>query len=335
MIPVIRRSSGTSTISSISSFVFRYSGYFTFVLVALYFSVRSPAFLTLKNVLNILLQSSALGIIACGMTAVIIGGGNHVIRGGIDLSLGNNLALNAAITAALISHGYSLWAAAGAALLSSVVVGVINAFAIVKLKFIPLLGTLSVMYILQGVQLLITNNKVISISEPTLNLIANGAFLHIPVPVWIFLIVGAMAYVLFNHTVFGNWVYAVGGNPEAARAAGVHVNLTLALTYIIASITAFIASLIIVARLSGTVTGIGDIMLLDILLAGLMSAVFSKLSVPNMTGAVLSALFVGMLSNGFTLINVPTYWVFAIKGALILVAVAITTTQQRRVKPHV
>ncbi|MGF9713043.1 hypothetical protein ABEX19_13515 [Paenibacillus naphthalenovorans] len=175
----------------------------------------------------------------------------------------------------------------------------------------------------------------ISISEPTLNLIANGAFLHIPVPVWIFLIVGAMAYVLFNHTVFGNWVYAVGGNPEAARAAGVHVNLTLALTYIIASITAFIASLIIVARLSGTVTGIGDIMLLDILLAGLMSAVFSKLSVPNMTGAVLSALFVGMLSNGFTLINVPTYWVFAIKGALILVAVAITTTQQRRVKPHV
>lgn len=215
------------------------------------------------------------------------------------------------------------------------VVGVINAFAIVKLKFIPLLGTLSVMYILQGVQLLITNNKVISISEPTLNLIANGAFLHIPVPVWIFLIVGAMAYVLFNHTVFGNWVYAVGGNPEAARAAGVHVNLTLALTYIIASITAFIASLIIVARLSGTVTGIGDIMLLDILLAGLMSAVFSKLSVPNMTGAVLSALFVGMLSNGFTLINVPTYWVFAIKGALILVAVAITTTQQRRVKPHV
>lgn len=133
-------------------------------------------------------------------------------------------------------------AAAGAALLSSVVVGVINAFAIVKLKFIPLLGTLSVMYILQGVQLLITNNKVISISEPTLNLIANGAFLHIPVPVWIFLIVGAMAYVLFNHTVFGNWVYAVGGNPEAARAAGVHVNLTLALTYIIASITAFIAA---------------------------------------------------------------------------------------------
>lgn len=83
MIPVIRRSSGTSTISSISSFVFRYSGYFTFVLVALYFSVRSPAFLTLKNVLNILLQSSALGIIACGMTAVIIGAATMSFEGAL------------------------------------------------------------------------------------------------------------------------------------------------------------------------------------------------------------------------------------------------------------
>lgn len=320
---------------SFSSFIFKYSGYFTFILVALYFSIRSPSFLTLKNVLNILVQSSALGIIACGMTAIIIGGGNHVIRGGIDLSLANNLALNVAVVAVLISNGYPLWAAVGAAFLCSMAVGAINAFTIVKLKFIPLLGTLAMMYLLQGVQLLITKNKVVNISDPTITFIANNSFLGVPLPIWIFLFVGLIVYVLFNHSVFGNWVYAVGGNAQAARAAGVNVNVTWSLTYIIASVTASIASLIILTRLSGSVPGIGDLMLLDVLLAGLMSSIFSKLSLPNMSGAVLSAIFVGMLSNGFTLINVPTYWVFAIKGVLILVSVAITTTQQRRVNQHV
>ncbi len=269
------------------------------------------------------------------MTAIIVGGGSHVVRGGIDLSLANNMALNAAVTSFMVASGYPVWVAIGTALAASILVGAINAFSVVKLGFIPLLGTLSMMYILQGVQLLITKNTVISISDPFLKAVANGALFGIPVAVWMFAVSGAAVYLLFHRTVLGNWMYAAGGNPDAARAAGIPVHFVVALTYIIGSITAAAASLIIVSRLSGTVPGVGDLMLLDVLLAGLMSAIFSRLAQPNIAGTVLSALFVGMLSNGFTLINVPTYWVFAIKGVLILGAVSITTTQQRKVMRHV
>ncbi|WP_066071727.1 ABC transporter permease [Neobacillus soli] len=311
-------------------YLLKYSGYFAFFIVALFFAIQSSTFLTPKNIINLLVQSSPLGIVACGMASVLIGGGNHVIRGGIDLSLGNNLALNVAVTAVLINGGSSFIAAFGIAFLCSVLIGIINAFAIVKLKIIPLLGTLSMMYLLQGIILLVSNNKVVSVNDPILIFIANNAFIGLPIPIWIFTFVGLIFYVVHHQSVFGNWVYAVGGNPLAARTAGINVSKALTLTYVMAAITAAIASILVTARLSGSVPGVGDIMLLDIMLAGLMSAIFSRLSVPNIPGAILSAIFVGMLSNGFTLINVPTYWVYAIKGALILAAVSITTAQQRR-----
>ncbi|MGG1313003.1 ABC transporter permease [Cohnella laeviribosi] len=310
-------------------FLIKYSGYAVFILAAVYFSFRSPSFLTAGNWINILVQSSVLGVVSCGMTAILIGGGNHVIKGGIDLSLANNLALNAAISAVMIGKGYPVWAALGAALLSSAAIGFVNALAVAVLKIIPLLATLSMMYLLQGVQLLLTENKVVSVSHPLLSSIANDSFLLLPIPLWFFIAVGLLMHLLFNHTVFGNWVYAVGGNRQAAEAAGVRVRLTLGATYVIAALTAAIAGLLAAARLSGSVPGIGDAMLLDVLLAGLMSAIFSRHAVPNMFGTVLSSLFVGMLSNGFTLINVPTYWVYAVKGSMILAAVAVTTTQQR------
>ncbi len=319
----------------IAQLLLRYSGYIAFIVVAAFFSLASPNFLTGANIINILVQSSALGIVACGMTSILIGGGNHIIRGGIDLSLGNNLAINVAITSILLNQGHSLFIAFGMALLVSVLIGVINAFSIVKLKIIPLLSTLSMMYLLQGVILLITNNVTVAVKDPTLLYIGTTGFLGLPLPIWVFAIVGVVLYILHNKTIFGNWVYAVGGNPQAAKIAGINVKLIMSSTYVIAGITAGIAGLLVSSRLSGSVPGIGDSMFLDILLAGLMSAIFSRLSVPNIQGAILSALFVGMLSNGFTLINVPTYWVYAIKGALILAAVSISTTQQRRMIKNV
>lgn len=156
-----------------------------------------------------------------------------------------------------------------------------------------------------------------------------------PSSVWVFILVEIILYVLLNRSVFGNWVNAVGGNPKAAMVSGINVKFILSATYVIASIVTLIASLLATARLSGSVPGTGDVMLFDILLAAYMSAVFSRNFIPNIPGAILSSLFVEMLTNGFTLINVPTYWVYAVKGALILLTVAITTKQQRRLEQYV
>lgn len=310
--------------------MFQYSGIILFASVALFFSLSSFYFLTTQNILNILVQSSALGIAACGLTAVLMGGGNHVIRGGMDLSIANNLALNMAITAVLISSGHSFSTAFGIALLCSIVVGVINAFMVVKFGIIPLLATLVMMYLLQGVELLLTKNTTVSAIDPVLNAITNGKLFGIPVPVVIFIVTATILYMLFSKSVLGQWVHATGGNVEAAKNAGINVKAIVSFTYIIAGLTAGIAGLLVSSRTAGSVPGVGDMMLMDILLAGLLSSIFTRLSVPNIPGTIVSAIFVGMLTNGFTLIHVPTYWIYAIKGVLILIAVSVTTLRQRR-----
>lgn len=313
-----------------TNILFKYCGYIIFIVLAIVFSIISPSFLQLQNILNILNQASVLGIVASGMTIILIGGGTHVIRGGIDLSLGNNLAISSVIITYLISKNYSFLMIIGISIFCSLFIGFINSFMIVKLKIIPLLATLSMMYLLQGTELLISGNKPIDVSNPIFQFLSSGNFLFLPSSVWVFILVEIILYILLNKSAFGNWINAVGGNPEAATISGINVKFILSLTYIIASISALIAGVLAASRLSGSVPGIGDVMLFDILLSAYMSAIFSHTSVPNIPGTILSALFVEMLTNGFTLINVPTYWVYAVKGVLILMAVAITTTHQRR-----
>jgi ribose transport system permease protein len=292
------------------------------------FSSLSPRFLKLSNLANIVLQTSYLGIVSYGMSAILISGGDHVIRGGIDLSLANNMALSSTAMAVMTERGANIWTALAAGLAVSVSAGLVNAYAVVKLKIIPLLATLAVMYILQGVTILISNNQVHSITSPFFSAVANGSVLGVPAIVVIYLAVTALMLVLFNMSSHGNRAAAVGGNVAAALAAGVNVNFIIASSYVLASATAFISGVIATARLSGSVPGMGDTIFLDVILIGYMSAVFSKKAVPNIAGTLLGSLFVGILSNGFTMINVQTYWVYAFKGALILLSVAITTIKK-------
>ncbi|MEG0979167.1 MAG: ABC transporter permease [Oscillospiraceae bacterium] len=308
-----------------------YGGYIAFVVMVLVFFINKPTiFFTPNNILNIIVQSSVLGIVSCGMTVILIGGGTHVIKGGIDLSLANNLALGATVTALLIQKGFSFFAAFGISFLISLLIGVINAIAVVKLKVAPLLVTLSMMYVLNGISISISNNSVVSVTHPILQGIANGRFLGMPIIVWFFIVIFIVLYIAMNKTSFGNRAYATGGNKAAAIAAGINADKIVMLTYIIAAATASISGLLSDARLTGSVPGMGDTMFLDVMLIAYMSAIFSKKAVPNITGALISSLFVGMISNGFTLMNVPSYWIYAIKGVLILISVSLTSFRARR-----
>lgn len=302
-----------------------YGGYGAFIIVAIVFALSSQEFLSLDNIINIVVQSSILGIVACGMTVILIGSGTHVIKGGIDLSLASNMACGAAVTALLCQGGMDLFLAFAIGAVLSLVIGVINAFAVVKLQVSPLLVTLSMMYILDGVTMAITGNSVVSISNDALTFIANGRILGIPVIVWVFIIIAAVLFLLCNKTSYGNRLYACGGNAMAAKTAGIKVPKMVMGTYIMAAAAAAIAGLLTNARLSGSVPGTASTMFLDVMLIAYMSAIFSKRAVPNIIGAVISAIFVGMLSNGFTLMGVPSYWVAAIKGILILISVSLTS----------
>ena len=312
------------------TFLLRYGGYLALLAVIIYFSIESPVFLTANNMVRILQQVAVLAVAAFGMTAVVMGGGTHVISGGIDLSIGVNVGLGAGLITVMMRDGYSTPVALGAGLVAGLLVGLINGLAVVYLRMLPLLATLAMMQIVTGVELLVTNNVIITIDSDFFRYLADGTVLGIPVSVIVLLAVFALYYVLLHRTPFGIHVQAIGGNKDAATRAGLWVNPYTILTYVMAGAAAWISAILVISRLSGSTRGIGQLMLLDILLATYVSAMFSKKWSVNIPGTFLGAVFVGILTNGFTMINVPTYWTFGIKGLLVLLVVSATSLQQKR-----
>ncbi|WP_049729730.1 ABC transporter permease [Dorea sp. D27] len=312
--------------------IMRYSGYIAFAVIIIFFVIKAPIFLRYSNLVNILAQSAVLGICGFGLTGIFIGGGDDVIRGGTDLSITLNMAVAGAIIAVMAGGGKPLWLAFATAALVSITIEAVNAYTIVKLKMVPLLSTICMMYLLQGVERIITNNVVVPANHKALVIISNTAILGIPVIAWIFVVVAIVMYVLFNVCSYGNKVSASGGSELAAKASGINVSLMVASTYIIGGVMASVSAFLMVARLSSYTPGAGDLQLFDVMLVSYLGAVFSRRYRPNIPGTFIAALFIGVLTNGFTLINVPSYWVYAIKGALILITVSITTIQKRRVE---
>lgn len=320
----------TKTSGRILNFLIRYGAYFAFVLVLIYFSVRSPVFMTSANLIRVLLQAAVLAIAALGMATVFIGGGSHVIEGGIDLSVGAQIGLITGIYSVLMSKGTSPALAIGIGLIVAIVIGLFNGISVEYFRLLPLLATLAMMFIVGGVEMLVTNNLTISVKSPFVSYLNDGSILGLPVPVVILLITLLFYLVLVELSPFGSHIKAIGGNRDAAIRAGINVKLYVILTYVFSSLAAAISSIILLGRLSGSTRGIGSLLFMDILLAAYVSAMFSKRWVINIPGVFLGAFFVGVLNNGFTMINVPTYMTSAVKGILILIVVAATSLQKKK-----
>jgi ribose transport system permease protein len=308
----------------IAAFAVRLGALGAFIAVIAYFIAFAPGFTSLFNIFNVIEQSAILGVLAFGMAIVIIGGGSNITEGGIDLSMAANMGLCAAIYASLLQAGYSDPVAIAAVLLAGAAVGAVNALAVVGLGILPLLATLAVMNVAGGAELTLTENTVVPASSPFLTFLMTGRFLSVSVLAWVLILFAGVMAVVIHYTGLGLRLYAVGGHPEAARAAGLNVQRYVSLTYVFAGLCAAMASILTVSRLSASTPGSNE-MLLSILAAALLGTVFSRRFVPTMGGTLLSVLFIGFLSNGFQLLNVSSYWVNGVQGALILLVVAATS----------
>lgn len=306
-----------------------YGAFMAMIAVAAYFAVRSPIFLKPFNLLNVLRQVAVLAIASFGMAAVVMGGGTHVISGGIDLSIGANIGLVTAISALLLRNGWPVGMGLATSLLVALTVGLLNSVMVVYLGLLPLLATLAMMYTANGVELLLTKNTIISARSEFVRTIADGNLLGIPMPVIILLVMFLFYYLLLHWTPVGVHIQAVGGNRDAAQTSGLRVRFYAMLSYLLAGFAAAVSSLLVLSRLSGSTPGIGSLILLDIVLATYVSVTFSRRWIVNIPGVLIGAFFVGVLSNGFTLINVPTYWVHGVKGVLVLFVVSATALQQK------
>jgi ribose transport system permease protein len=309
-----------------ASLALRAGSLLAFLAVLVFFSATAPFFLSFFNFTNVIAQSAILAILAFGMTVVIIGGGGNVVTGGIDLSVAANLGFCAAVYASLIQAGHGDAIAIAAALGTGLAVGAANAFAVVVVGILPLLATLAVMNVVAGLELVLTENTA---STPFLMAINDAGPLGIPNLAYILLIAALLLTLVIQHSRFGLRLYAVGEHREAARAAGLPVARYVALTYLISGLFAAVAAILSVAYLSGSSTGSAEL-LLGVVVTALLGVVFSRRLVPTITGSLLAALFIGFLSNGFQLLNISSYWVSGVQGALILLVVAATSVLRRK-----
>lgn len=299
-----------------------------FGLVFGYFSLATPFFLSVGNLGNVLSQSAIAGVLAIGLTVVLIAGGSNVVKGGIDLSLAANMGLSAAVYATLLQTGHGDGVAAAGALGVGVLIGAVNAFAVTIAGIAPLLATLAVMNIVAGLELVLTQNTVISASSDVLSAFSGYGPLDIPALAYVLVIVTIFAATIVQYTPVGLRLYAVGEFPEAARASGLRVKRFVAGSFLASGFCGGVAGIMSVSYLSGSTTGAGE-MLLPVVVIALLGSVFSRRLVPTITGTFLSAIFIGCLINGFQLLNISSTLVNGIQGVLILLVVSATTILRR------
>ena len=308
----------------IAAAALRYGALLAFVAVLIVFSVSAPYFFTVYNIGNILGQSAISGVLAIGLTVVIIAGGSNVVTGGIDLSLAANMGLSAAVYATLSQAGYGDGVAIIGALGTGLAIGLVNAVAVVVTGIVPLLATLAVMNVVAGLELVLTQNTVIPATSDFLTALSSAGPFGIPVLAYILLAFTVFVAILVQMTPFGLRLYAVGEFAEAARAAGLAVKRYVAISFLISGFCGGLAGILSVSYLSGSTTGSGE-MLLPVVVTALLGTVFSRRLVPTITGTLASALFVGVLLNGFQLLNISSTLVSGVQGLLILLVVSVTT----------
>lgn len=299
------------------------------VAVLAVFAVLSPIFLTVGNLGNVLQQAAVTGTLAFGLTLVLTGGGSHSLTGGIDLSVAANMGLSAAVFATQLAAGHPLAVALGLALLSGAALGALNALAVVWLRILPLLATLTTMNIAIGLEMVLTQNSTIPVSGPLFDALLAAGPLTLPWLAWAFALLALLAILLTHSTRFGLRLQAVGSHPLAARANGLAVGRYIAASYVLCGVAAALAAFGSVTVLSGSSPGAGDNLLM-VIAAVLLGVVFSRRLVPTVAGTLVSVLFLSLIANGFQLINVSSYWINGVEGGLILSVVSLTALLRQR-----
>jgi ribose transport system permease protein len=286
------------------------------ILISIVFAVKSDVFLTQPNLINILQQSSINACIALGMTLVII-------SGGIDLSVGPIAALSAVLGAAMLVAGVPIPLAIAGALATGVACGFFNGALIAWGGLQPFIVTLGGLSLYRALALIYTDGQPIFGLPDEFRALTNGSLLGIPNPVIIVAILALAAWILLNKTPLGEYFMAIGGNPEAARIAGVPVTLTKLAAYMISGLMAAVAALVLIGRLGAAEPTMGTLWELDAIAAAAIGGASLMGGRGSIIGTLIGCIILGTLRNGLTLLNVQAFYQLLATGIIIIVAMLI------------
>ena len=293
------------------------------VLLGVVLWARTPYFLTVSNLLNIAEQTSINAIVAVGMTFVIL-------SAGIDLSVGSIVALAGVLLGMSLHAGHPLVVSLVIAMAAGTLCGAINGVLIDRGRLPPFIVTLGMMSIARGTALVVTEGRPISGFEPAFRSLATARLAFIPAPVIIMVAVYVAAHLVLTRTTFGRYVYAIGGNEEAARLSGVRLHLHKPSIYAVSGLTSAVAAIILTARLNSAQPIAGMMYELDAIAATVIGGTSLMGGEGTLGGTLIGALIMGVLRNGLNLLGVSSFLQQIVIGGVIVGAVLVDTMLKRQ-----
>jgi ribose transport system permease protein len=284
------------------------------VVLAVVGAATSENFLTTDNLRNILVSSSVIGVVVVGATFVIIGGG-------IDLSVGALVALSSVWATTLATQSYGPWVMILCALTVGTLAGLVNGLLIAYGRLVPFIVTLAMLVSARGLAARLADNRTQLVTQERIKDIATASVLGVPLLVVMLLVVAALGWVLLNRTTFGRRTFAIGGNPEAARLAGIDVRRTTALLYTLSGFCCGIAAVMIMARTTTGSSTHGTLLELDAIAAVIIGGTLLTGGRGTIVGSILGVLVFTTITNIFILNNLATEVQNIAKGLIIVGAV--------------
>jgi ribose transport system permease protein len=294
-------------------------------LLIISFSLTSPYFLTFSNAFIIGGNMAALGIMALAQTFLIV-------AGGVDLSLGSVVALTTVIIGVLVNAGVNVWVAALIGFLCGPVIGGVNAVFIVVLGINPLITTLGTLSIVTGVSYVLTQAQSFLVTSPSFAAIGGYAG-PIPVPLLGFLVLFLIALLVERFTITGRRIYAIGGNYEASRLAGIRASRVRFMLYVVSGASASLAGLVVTSQLGSASADVGSTYLLAVVTAVILGGTSLEGGRGTVVGTLVAAVVLGVLQNGFAQLQLSSYLTNVALGVALLIAVMsdrFTARQPRR-----
>ncbi len=299
---------------SVSHAFRQYGILLAFLVVVVALSILEPSFLTTNNLLNVLRQTSVIGIMAVGMTFVIL-------TAGIDLSVGSMLALTGVVCAYFEHRGWPVAALVPVTLMLGALIGTVNGIVITVGKVTPFVVTLGTMSIARGSAHIYTAGQPISGFGAPFRFLGSGELFDIPVPIIIFAVTVLAAAAVLRHTRLGRYTYAIGGNEEAARLAGISVDLYKTSAYAICGMTSALGAIVLTSRLNAAESIAGTGYELDVIAAVVIGGTSLMGGRGGVWGTLIGALLIGTINNGMNLLMISSYYQLVVKGTIIVAAV--------------
>lgn len=313
------------------SYLRNYALFVIFIIICIALGIASPTFFTARNILNVFRQISINGILALGMTLVII-------LGGIDISVGSIVAVSGVVSALILEANPTMVIPAViVGILAGSALGFVIGFLVAKFRIAPFIATLAMMTMARGIALVLSDGVPHTIDNPFYVSLGNGYLwettspeqISIPIPVLVLVITAVIIGIILYKTRFGRYVYAVGGNENAARVSGVNIYWVKLLTFIINGTLCGVAGIVLAARITSGQPTAATGYELDAIAAVIIGGASLSGGAGKISGTIIGALIIGVLNNGLVLLGVSSYYQQIIKGMIIAGAVILDQRTKR------